>query len=171
MNYNYIVHVPLTSPTSPDTAWPAQFSPSNPLFFEQRLQPRRHQPQVMGTRRRLAAPTQHLATGSTEPPWKTWKKHMIPGKARNRNMCKGPPEIVLCQIGLQKWQKWYSHSHKIRNHADSRVVVMVGARKSSNCRGPFCFCRRTKPQPNCQNLRSSGEDQVGGIQWSVANHL
>lgn len=44
---------------------------------------------------------------------------------------------------------------------------MVGARKSSNFRGPLCFCRRTKPQPNCQNLRSSGEDQVGGIQWSM----
>ena len=38
---------------------------------------------------------------------------------------------------------------------------MVGARKSSNCRGPLCFCRRTKPQPNCQNFR----DPVVKIKW------
>jgi hypothetical protein len=89
---NYIVHVPLASPTSPDTAWPAQFSPSNPLFFEQRLQPRRHQPQVMGTRRRLAAPTQHLATESTEPPWKTQKT----------NWSQERPEIETCVKAHQK---------------------------------------------------------------------
>ena len=56
--YIYIyIYIYAISPTSPETAGLALFSRSHPLFFEQRLQPRRHQLQVMGTRRRLGAPT------------------------------------------------------------------------------------------------------------------